>query len=252
MIPSAEADKAADPPPFGYPTTDVKSTPDGIGQFIHLQRGSFYWTSITGAHGVKDFIHDKWASLGYETSFLGYPISDELPTAGGGRATQFQGGSIYWSPSTGISVVPKDSTPTTSGSTPPPKELTTTSIFSLAGYSIYVGYIPYEGTYPSIGFIKNGMVKEIKVPPASSGSRCVGFLKPGYSAANGDDPNATIRVWAGHSISPGDMVTLFGSSTPKLPIHIRAIQWTDIPMWEPDTYKIYPLNLFLTYSYTSS
>src|SRR5207245_1095626 len=47
-------------------------------------------------------IREKWAAIGWETSALGYPISDELTTPDGvGRYNVFQNGSIYWTPSTG-------------------------------------------------------------------------------------------------------------------------------------------------------
>jgi hypothetical protein len=40
--------------------------------------------------------------MGWERSFLGYPTSNELSTEDGtGRYSEFQGGSIYWSPATG-------------------------------------------------------------------------------------------------------------------------------------------------------
>ena len=51
-------------------------------------------------------IRDKWASLGWERSSLGYPTTDTLTTPDGvGRFNHFQGGSIYWSPQTGDHVV---------------------------------------------------------------------------------------------------------------------------------------------------
>ena len=45
---------------------------------------------------------NKWASLGWERSFLGYPLTDETGTPDGvGRYNHFQGGSVYWTPGTG-------------------------------------------------------------------------------------------------------------------------------------------------------
>jgi uncharacterized protein with LGFP repeats len=85
-----------------YPTTDETTTPDGVGRYNHFQGGSVYWTPATGAHEVHGAIRDRWASMGWERSFLGYPTSDELVTEDGvGRYSEFQHGSIYWSPSTG-------------------------------------------------------------------------------------------------------------------------------------------------------
>jgi len=86
---------------LGYPTTDERETPDGIGRYNHFQGGSIYWTPSTDAHEVHGRIRAKWASLGWEKSFLGYPTTDERETPDGiGRYNHFQGGSIYWTPST--------------------------------------------------------------------------------------------------------------------------------------------------------
>lgn len=87
---------------LGYPTTDELPTPDGIGRFNHFEYGSIYWTHQTGAHEVHGGIRAKWASLSWERSFLGYPVTDELPTPDGiGRFNHFQNGSIYWTDKTG-------------------------------------------------------------------------------------------------------------------------------------------------------
>jgi len=86
---------------LGYPLTDETATPDGVGRFNHFQGGSIYWTPEAGAHEVHGVIREKWAALGSERSFLGYPTSDELATPGPGRFSRFQHGGIYWTPTTG-------------------------------------------------------------------------------------------------------------------------------------------------------
>lgn len=94
-----------------YPTTDELTTPDRIGRFNHFQGGSIYWTPSTSAHEVRGLIRNKWASMGWEKSYLGYPISDEQTTPDGrGRVSHFQGGSIYWYPDRGAYDVRKGST----------------------------------------------------------------------------------------------------------------------------------------------
>jgi aldose sugar dehydrogenase len=84
---------------LGYPTTDERGTPDGVGRFNHFQRGSIYWTPGTGAHEVRGDIRDAWARSGWERGQLGYPVSDEQPVAGGARS-DFQRGSILWDAAT--------------------------------------------------------------------------------------------------------------------------------------------------------
>ncbi|MGH3434922.1 MAG: hypothetical protein ACRDRN_00480 [Sciscionella sp.] len=84
--------------PMGYPTTDERGTPDGIGRYNHFTGGdgaSIYWTPSTGAWSVHGAIRDKWASMGWETSRLGYPTSDEYGVAGG-RESRFQQGWISY------------------------------------------------------------------------------------------------------------------------------------------------------------
>ncbi len=91
---------------LGMPLTDETPTPDGVGRYNHFQGGSVYWTPQTGAHEVHGAIRSKWASLGWERSFLGYPVTNETPTPDGvGRYNHFQGGSVYWTPQTGAHEV---------------------------------------------------------------------------------------------------------------------------------------------------
>lgn len=54
------------------------------------------------AHGV---IGARWAADGYERGPLGYPVSDETPTADGGREQAFERGRMLWHPSGAVQVV---------------------------------------------------------------------------------------------------------------------------------------------------
>jgi uncharacterized protein with LGFP repeats len=92
--------------PVGYPSTDETGTPDGVGRYNHFQGGSIYWTPQLGAHEVHGSIRALWSSLGWERSLLGYPLTNETATPDGkGRYNHFQGGSIYWTPTTGAHEV---------------------------------------------------------------------------------------------------------------------------------------------------
>lgn len=87
---------------LGAALTEKTLTPDGNGLYVHYEWGSIYWSKNTSAHGVHGAIRDKWASLGWEQSILGYPITDENPMPDGiGRYNYFEKGSIYWTPETG-------------------------------------------------------------------------------------------------------------------------------------------------------
>ena len=102
-------------PQYGYPNTDETACADGIGRFNHFTsllpggataQASIYWTEPTGAHEVRGAIHSTWSRIGYETSFLGYPITDEYDS-NGGRQSDFQNGSIFWTDNSGIQVLPQ-------------------------------------------------------------------------------------------------------------------------------------------------
>lgn len=94
---------------YGYPTTDPTTAPDGKGQFVHLRHlddgdeRSIYWHPVTGAHEVHGLIRRRWAELGWERSFLGYPTSDEVVWNGapGGRRSTFQRGVVSYDPTVG-------------------------------------------------------------------------------------------------------------------------------------------------------
>ena len=88
---------------LGYPVTDELGCPDGRGRFNHFEGGSIYWTPERGAWEVHGDIRGMWSSMGWETSWLGYPVSDEFDIPGG-RASQFEHGRIDWTPSGGAVV----------------------------------------------------------------------------------------------------------------------------------------------------
>lgn len=79
------------------PETDEMTTPDGIGRYNHFaDGGSIYWTPATGACAIWGDIRKRWAELGWERGYLGYPTSDESDIDEAGRANSFQNGWIYW------------------------------------------------------------------------------------------------------------------------------------------------------------
>lgn len=79
---------------------------DGISRRQEFQGGHIYWSPATGAHSIQGLIYDKWKALGAETGVLKFPTSDEIVAPDGkGRFTTFQGGAIYWSPTTGAHPV---------------------------------------------------------------------------------------------------------------------------------------------------
>lgn len=94
------ADYQYDARSLGKPVTSETVTPDGIGRFNVFEGGSVYWSAATDAHSVNGAIRDRYAALGWEQSYLGYPTSDEYDISGG-RRSNFQHGFITWNASTG-------------------------------------------------------------------------------------------------------------------------------------------------------
>jgi peptidoglycan hydrolase-like protein with peptidoglycan-binding domain len=90
---------------LGKPLMLEGGCPDGKGRFVHFEHGSIYYSPDTGAHVVLGGIRDRWSTIGWETSYVGYPTADEAPTVdGAGRFSRFQFGSIYYSPA-GVAAV---------------------------------------------------------------------------------------------------------------------------------------------------
>ncbi|PPK97766.1 SpoIID/LytB domain protein [Kineococcus xinjiangensis] len=87
--------------PLGFPVTDEVRLAGGA--VSHFQGGSVYWSPATGAQAVRGAIRDAWARQGWENGRLGYPTSDEYGVPGG-RRSDFQGGSITWTPAGGAVV----------------------------------------------------------------------------------------------------------------------------------------------------
>ena len=82
------------------PGTDTTVTPDGSGTYTHFPNGaSIYWSPRTGAHLVYGAIRGLWEQLGWEKSYLGYPVTDEFQ-AGNLRRSTFEHGNVDHDPAT--------------------------------------------------------------------------------------------------------------------------------------------------------
>jgi hypothetical protein len=80
--------------PLGYPVTGEAGTADGTGRYNHFSKaGSVYWTAATGPRAVWGPARERWAALGWERGYLGYPTRSEhvVPE---GRRTDFVGGTV--------------------------------------------------------------------------------------------------------------------------------------------------------------
>ena len=92
---------------FGAPRTpEMVATTSGTAVQWY-QKGRIYWRSGAPTVYVFGGILSKYVSLGTVTGSLGFPVTDELAAAGGGRYNNFQNASsaIYWSSATAAHVV---------------------------------------------------------------------------------------------------------------------------------------------------
>ncbi|WP_166784938.1 hypothetical protein [Cryobacterium sp. TMT2-42-4] len=94
--------------PLGAPTSDVLTvTANGGGFGRVFQNGSIFWNTNTGARIMSGAIRDYYFTVGGETGYLAWPMTDVLSVAanGGGYGQGFQGGSLYSSASGGTRSV---------------------------------------------------------------------------------------------------------------------------------------------------
>lgn len=79
---------------LGFPISDERTTPDGIGRYNVFEGGMIYWTPQHGAHEVQGLSLLMWAKSGFEKGEYGYPVSDSHPNEKGETVQDFQRGSI--------------------------------------------------------------------------------------------------------------------------------------------------------------
>ena len=83
---------------LGLPVTNETATTGGVYQ--RFQGGTMYWSAAGGAHAVHGANLDAYGRYSYERGRLGMPLTDETATTGG-VYQRFQGGTMYWSATTG-------------------------------------------------------------------------------------------------------------------------------------------------------
>ncbi|WP_199440107.1 LGFP repeat-containing protein [Umezawaea beigongshangensis] len=93
------------PPGARTPVSEVEAA--GGGGFVQrYTTGNVYWHADTGAKWVYGAVVTKYLQLDGPAGLLGFPVADEVATAGdGGRMSAFQGGSIYFSTRSGACEV---------------------------------------------------------------------------------------------------------------------------------------------------
>lgn len=83
---------------LGLPKSDEQRVPSGAMQ--EFAGGRIYWSyAMVRGFVVTGANLSKYASLGYDSSQLGGPVSAEANAVGGGRYQRFANGSLYFTPS---------------------------------------------------------------------------------------------------------------------------------------------------------
>lgn len=79
---------------LGYPISDERILPDGVGRMNRFEHGVIYWHSTTGAHEITGRILSEWEQQGFERSTYGYPVASPQPPQDGFVSQDFQNGTL--------------------------------------------------------------------------------------------------------------------------------------------------------------
>ncbi|WP_199141362.1 LGFP repeat-containing protein [Pedobacter sp. ASV12] len=78
---------------LGFPTEDLKITPDGKAAYCYFEGGCIYNNKKYGAFVVAGHILRKWGEERYERGFLGYPIAEAKAAKLGSKSNEI----THWS-----------------------------------------------------------------------------------------------------------------------------------------------------------
>lgn len=81
---------------LGYPTIDETDTHYNGGRASRFEGGTIYYKwNASSAYAIQGKIRNLWSDLGWESSQLGYPTSDEF-SVGERKVSRFENGNIYY------------------------------------------------------------------------------------------------------------------------------------------------------------
>ena len=83
---------------LGSPHNESKKTIKNDGLYQRFEYGTIFWNSGIGSFEVYGGVEAKYMEMGYEASFLGFPITDTTDLGQGCCYNNFQGGAIYFHP----------------------------------------------------------------------------------------------------------------------------------------------------------
>lgn len=87
---------------LGYPRGDEKPIIKNglqVGIWQPYEGGQIYWSSETSAWDIRyGAMFSRFSEIGYEGSYLGFPVAGEKKMTKSGVYQEFQGGLMYWQP----------------------------------------------------------------------------------------------------------------------------------------------------------
>lgn len=84
---------------MGYPKDTQGKLSEGVGIYQNFTGGTLFWSPSTGIHEVHGKIRDEYASMGWESSSLGYPTYDQYQIPGTViQRNIFENGSLDYNP----------------------------------------------------------------------------------------------------------------------------------------------------------
>ncbi len=90
---------------LGYPVGDEYCTLRDGGCYQSYEAGSLIWAPGIGTTlSPNGSIRTVWGSLGFENGWLGYPLNSEYCTTATSCRQDFEGGSLTWTSSKGVTV----------------------------------------------------------------------------------------------------------------------------------------------------
>ena len=101
----------------------------------------------------------------------------------------------------------------------------------------------YGGQWPELGQ-KNGILKSVFLARGFGPLLELRFIKPGHNSQQCDDPSAVVRLITGGTLSGQDLVQLFGTATPRLPVSFLACAFFNPPV--PPEIPL-SINILITY-----
>jgi hypothetical protein len=97
--------QGAESSPLGLPVSAAPFTTSDNGTAVHFHHGGIYYAPWTGPRVLTGPIWDAYLAQGAESSPLGLPVSAAPAVTPSGSVVQFQNGTMYWTPGTGVDVV---------------------------------------------------------------------------------------------------------------------------------------------------